>query len=165
MNNHRIALHWWEQHQCKQSWPLYQALLETECDADGLEVLAMSAAMHTHFNILQEDMIWTLQCNDYSEQDMTIVIGTESMMLCEWPEPVPTRWETSAAETSSETQDCSFEKDTLKSVWSLVCSLGGRPRVHTLSKEYPVGLGSPTHEDSDVSELCSLYTSTKSCQP
>ncbi len=37
-----------------------------------------------------------------------------------------------------------------------------RPRVRSLKREYPVDIGSPTHSDSDVTELRSLYSVSKS---
>ncbi len=58
MNEHQVALDWWTKRH--QSAMLYQAILGTaEGDADGLEVLAMSAAMQMHLNILQMDQVWT----------------------------------------------------------------------------------------------------------
>lgn len=110
---HWISVQWWQQR--NQSWPLYQALLDTNADADGLEVLAASAAMRMHLNILQQDQVWTLRRNDYSEQDVTIVIGTEGALLCEWPEIVPQNWETSGIDTSSDVNqglDSSLDQNT-----------------------------------------------------
>ena len=72
------------------------------CDADGLEVLAMSAAMCTHLNILQEDMVWISCRNDFSEQDVTIMMCKEGAMLCEWLHPTTLRWETLEVDTSTE---------------------------------------------------------------
>ncbi len=63
--NYCIAHIWWEQHHL--TWPLYLMHLDSEYDADGLEVLAMSAAMRTHLNILQDEQIWMSQRNNYSE--------------------------------------------------------------------------------------------------
>ncbi len=85
-------------------------------------------------------------------------------MLCEWPMLIPERWETSVADTSSETKEYSFEEDTLESVRTLVCSLCGCPRVHSLKREYLIDIGSPTHSDSDITDLKQLYSATKSCK-
>ena len=85
-----------------------------------LMVLVMSAAMRTHMNILQEEMIWTSRQNDYSECDITIILSIEGVLLCEWPEPALMHYETSV-----EAQDCSFEKDTPASVHDLTHSIGG----------------------------------------
>ncbi len=84
-------------------------------------------------------------------------------MLCEWPMPIPERWEISAAETSSEMKECSFEEDTPDSVHALVHSLTGHPRVCTLKREYLIDIRSPTHSDSDIIDLKQLYSATKSC--
>ncbi len=86
---------------------------------DGLEVLAISAAMHTHLNILQEDMVWTSYRNDFSEQDVTIVMCKEGAMLCEWPQPIPF-------------SDKSVHNDPPASMRSVVSTLGGWPRVRDL---------------------------------
>ena len=50
-HNHWIATQWWQQRNL--TWSLYQAILDTQVDADGLEVLVASAAMWMHLNILQ----------------------------------------------------------------------------------------------------------------
>ena len=42
--NYQIAHQWWDQHQL--TWPLYHACLDSEYNADGLEVSAMSAELY-----------------------------------------------------------------------------------------------------------------------
>ncbi len=104
-------------------------LLDTPCDADSLEVLAMLAAMHTYLNILQDDMVWTSRRNDYSEQDVTIMMGKEGKMLCEWLQPTTLHWETSEVDTSMEVSDKSMHNDIPESVMLVVKALGRQPRV------------------------------------
>ncbi len=89
----------------------------------------MLATMRTHFNILQEDQIWT------SGRNVIIVIGLEGTLLCEWPEPVPVHWEMSGADTSTENtpgNDSSCDKDVPDPVCQLVKTLGGCPHVRML---------------------------------
>ena len=102
-----------------------------------LEVLAMSADMRTHLNILQDEPIWTSCRNDCSEWDVTIVLGVEGALLCEWPEPVPSRWEALGVESSADTLSANTSMETgeaqqmssgvPESVQRLVKTLGGRP--------------------------------------
>ena len=138
--NYQIAHQWWDQ--CQLTQPLYHACLDSEYDADGLEVLVALAAMRTHLKILQDEQIWTSCRNDYSERDITIVIGVEGALLCEWPDPVPSRWETSSAESSADTllANTSMESGNVQqlnsgvpeSVQRLVKTLGGRPCMRSL---------------------------------
>ena len=62
-------------------------MLGSGTDADGLEILAASAAMHMHINILQEEKIWNSRQNDFSEKDVTILWSGCGVQLCDWPEP------------------------------------------------------------------------------
>ncbi len=169
LQNHWIAHQWWDQHQL--TWPLYHEHLDSEYDADGLEVLAVSAVMRTHLNILQDEQIWTLHRNDYSEWDVTIVIGVEGVLLYEWPDPVPSKWEMSGAESSTDTLSANVSMESgdvhqlssgiPESVQKLVKTLGGRQCMRSLHREYPVDLGSPTRADKDLSNLRKLYTVSK----
>ncbi len=61
----------------------------------------------------------------------------------------------SSFETSAEQM---LHQDMPNSVKKLVHTLGGWPQVRTLSCKYSPDLGSPTHEDQDVSQLKKLYT-------
>ncbi len=98
--------------------------------------------MRTHLNILQDEQIWTLCRNDYSERAVTIVIGVKGALLCEWPDPVPMRWETSGAETLTDTLPANVSGDSgdvpqassgiPESVQKLVKILGGRPCMRSL---------------------------------
>ncbi len=64
---------------------VYQEMLGTDRDADGLELLAASVVLWTHINVLQEDKIWNLCRNDYSEKDMTIILSKDGALICDWP--------------------------------------------------------------------------------
>ena len=99
-------------------------MLGTNRDADGLELLAASVVLWTHINILQEDKIWNSCRNDYSKNDVTIVLSKAGTLICDWPVPIPEQWETSA--------DSSLDQEIPPSVRELVKVLG-RPRVCTLS--------------------------------
>ncbi len=127
--------------------------------------------MRTHLNILQDEQIWTLHRNDYSERDVTIVIGVDGVLLCEWLDPVPTRWEMLGAESSMDILPTNISGESSdvpqlsagipESVQKLVKTLGGRPHVRSLHWEYPVDLGSLTRADEDLSDLKKLYTISK----
>ncbi len=125
MNEHHVALDWWMKRH--QSTMLYQAILGTaEGDTDGLEVLAISASMQMHLNILQMDQVWTSHHNDYSKHDVMIVLSGGGALLCEWPEVVPPKWEMSAIDSSLETSaEQPLQQDMLSSVKKLVHTLGG----------------------------------------
>ena len=59
-------------------------------------------------------------------------------------------------------KECSFEEDIPESVRTLVHSLTGHPRVCSLKREYLIDIGSPTHSNSDITDLKQLYSATKS---
>ena len=88
------------------------------------------------------------------------------MLLCEWLEPVLSCWETSEdslVNTSTESGDKQSSQPKIPpSVQNLVKALGGRLRVRTLCREYPIDLGLPTRSDDDLSDLKKLYTVSKS---
>ena len=148
------------------------AILGTaEGDADGLEVLAMSAAMQMHLNILQMDQVWTSHHNDYSKYDVTIVLSRGSLV-------VQVAWggSTKMGDVGNRFLFGDFCWTDVAAGYAELCekklvhTLGGWPRVRTLSCEFPLDLGSPTQEDQDLSQLKKLYTvdkkqSQKWCTP
>ncbi len=121
--------------------------------------------------ILQDEQIWTSCRNNYSKQDVTIILNVERVLLCEWPEPVPSRWETLGVEFSADTlsANTSLESGEIQqthsgvpeSVQRLVKTLGGQLWVRSLCLEYPIDLRSPTRSDEDLSDLKKLYTASK----
>ncbi len=115
-------------------------------------------------NILQQDQVWTLWRNDYSEQDVTIIISVEGALLCEWPEAIPQNWETSGVDTSSEAipgPDPLLDQSTPLSLQTLAKALGGHPWIRTLKHEYLADIGSPTHSDTDTEDLKKMFVVSK----
>ena len=80
MFDHQISKAWW--YPRKLNWSIYQAILGSDMDADGLEILAASAVMSMHINILQDEKIWNSRCNDFSEKDVTILWSEHGAQLC-----------------------------------------------------------------------------------
>ncbi len=78
-------------------------------------------------------------------------------MLCEWPQPIPLRWETLEVDTSTEVSDKSVQDDPPASMRSVVSTLGRQPRVCDLMCEYPPDFGSLTRQDADTSKLKELF--------
>ena len=155
-------MQWWQQRDL--TWPLYQAILDTPADADGLEVLVASAVMQMHLNILQQDQVWTSRRNNYSEHDVTIVLGVDGALLWKQLEAVPDQWETPEVDTSIEVgqgSDVSFEKGAPALLKTLDHALGGRPCVRDLKYEYPADLGSPSYSDTESEELSRMYVVVK----
>ncbi len=147
MFDHRISKEWWRPRY--QNWEEYQALLGLDHEADGLEILAASAALRTHLNI-QDEKIWNSCRNDFSEHDVKIVWSKAGAQLCDWPEPVPEHWETSG-ESSVEAPE---------PIQQVIRVLGGRLRVRDQKREYPAELGSPDRDDDFDKSLADLYMVT-----
>ena len=125
MFDHQISKAWW--YPWKLTWSVYQAMLGSDTDADGLEILAASAAMHMHINILQEEKIWNSRCNNFSEKDVTILWSERGVQLCNWPESSHEQWETSA--------ESSLEMEAPEPIHMVIKVLGGQPRVHDKKSE------------------------------
>ena len=149
MFDHQISKAWW--YPRKLNWSVYQAKLGSDMDADSLEILAASAAMRMHINILQDKKIWNSRCNNFSEKDMTILWSEHGAQLCDWPEPCHERWETSA--------ESSLKMDTLEMVYQVIKVLGGQPRVHDKKSDLPeVHDSSESGSDSEIdTDLHKLY--------
>ncbi len=106
----------------------------------GLEILAASAAMHTHINILQEEKIWNSRCNDFSELDVMIVWSKQGAQLCDWPELPHDTWEMSA--------ESSLDMEAPEPVRQVIKVLGGRPQVCDKKKDKQ-DTHESSHSDSD----------------
>ncbi len=118
---------------------------------DGLKILAASAVMRMHINILQDKKIWNSRCNDFSEKDVTILWSEHGAQLCNWPEPSYERWETAA--------ESLLEFDALEPICLVIKVLGGCLRVHDKKSEaLEVHDSSESGSDSETdSDLCKLY--------
>ena len=118
MFDHQISKAWW--YPRKLNWSVYT-------DVDGLEILAASAAMCMHINILQDEKIWNSRCNDFSEKDVTILWSEHGAQLCDWLEPSHERWKTSA--------ESSLEMEASELICLVIKVLGGQPRVRDKKSE------------------------------
>ena len=72
------------------------------------------------------------------------------VQLCDWPEPVPEKWETSG--------ESSLEMDTPEPIQQVIKILGGCPRVCDCKREYLVTPGLPEQDKDHDEGLGSFYT-------